>query len=96
MKVDEALVDRLAQLAKLRFDAEGKKRIMDDLEKMIHFIDKLNEVNTDHVEPLKYITEGEAQLRSDEVQTTISRNEALQNAPVHDSDYFKVPKVIRK
>lgn len=96
MKVNEELVDKLAQLSRLEFDAQSKKQIMIDLQRMIALVDKLNEIDTSNVEPLKYITEEPNVLRKDEINKTITQEEALSNAPLHDSDYFKVPKVIKK
>lgn len=96
MKVNEELVDKLAQLCRLEFAAEEKQKIMDDLERMIAFVDKLNEIDTDNVEPLRYITDEPNRTRKDEVLKSITREEALRNAATHDESYFKVPKVIRK
>ncbi len=96
MKVNEELVDKLAQLSRLEFDAESKEKIMSDLQRMIEFVDKLNEIDTENVEPLKYITDEQNVLRKDEIIKTITKEEALRNAPQRDSDYFKVPKVIKK
>ena len=94
MQIDDSTVDRIAKLSKLEFNDEEKKEIRSDLNKMLGLIDKLNEIDTDGVEPLIYITEEENRYRQDEVVETISQKEALKNAPQHDSDYFKVPKVL--
>jgi aspartyl-tRNA(Asn)/glutamyl-tRNA(Gln) amidotransferase subunit C len=61
---------------------------------MLAFVEKLNELDTDGVEPLIYMTEERNILRDDVPETTITQKEALQNAPKKDSDYFKAPKVI--
>ena len=63
---------------------------------MIGFIDKLNELDTTGVEPLLHMSEKINVLREDEVKGTISREEALKMRPLHDEQFFKVPKVIRK
>jgi len=63
---------------------------------MIQFIDKLNELDTTGVEPLLHMSDNVNVLRADEVQGSISREDALKNAPVHDEQFFKVPKVIQK
>ena len=57
---------------------------------------KLNELNTDNVEPLIYMTDEVNVLREDVVKTDMTQEEALKNAPKKDSDYFKVPKVVEK
>jgi aspartyl-tRNA(Asn)/glutamyl-tRNA(Gln) amidotransferase subunit C len=64
------------------------------MNRMLSFIDKLNELDTSQVEPLVYMTQETAPLREDTPAVTISQKEALKNAPRKDSDYFKVPKVI--
>lgn len=96
MEVNDALVDKLAHLAKLHFDNDQKAEIKDDLQKMIAFVEKLNELDTTGVKPLLHMSDEVNVLREDEVQGSISREEALQNAPLHDDRFFKVPKVIKK
>lgn len=96
MKVDKTLVEKLAHLARLEFDEQEKERIRADLEKILDFVDKLNELDTEGVEPLAYITEEKNVLRKDVAKHTISKEDALKNAPQKDSDYFKVPKVLQK
>ena len=94
MEVNNALVDKLAHLAKLKFDAAEKEEIKKDLQKMIAFVDKLNELDLSGVEPLLHMSDEVNVLREDEVKDSISREEALKNAPVHDEKFFKVPRVI--
>ena len=94
--VEENTVKEIAHLARLEFENEDLKKMQADMNNMIGFVNKLNELNTDGVEPLIYMNEEENVLRSDEVKTEISQKEALQNAPKKDSDYFKAPKVIEK
>jgi len=96
MEVNDALVDKLANLARLQFNDSEKENIKKDLQRMIQFVEKLNEVDTTGVEPLLHMSEEVNVLRDDEVQGSISRAEGLQNAPVHDGEFFKVPKVIKK
>lgn len=96
MKIDNALVDRLAELSRLEFDDAAKTKIKDDLQKIFDMMDKLNELNVDGVEPLIYMSDEVNVLRADEVKGQVTRKEALLNAPQHDSDFFKVPKVIKK
>ena len=90
------MIDRLAQLAKLKFSEEEKKELKTDLERMIEFVEKLKEVDTTGVEPLLHITNATNVLRDDKVKQTITKQEALLNAPLTDSNFFKVPKVIKK
>ena len=96
MNVNDEMVDKIANLARLEFNSEEKENIKNDLQQMIGFIDKLNELDTTGVEPLLHMSENVNVLREDEVSGTISREEAFKNAPLHDEQFFKVPKVIRK
>lgn len=96
MEVNDALIDKLAHLARLKFDASEKDEIKNDLQKMIAFVEKLNELDTTGVAPLLHMSDEINVLREDEVKGSISREDALKNAPLHDEQFFKVPKVIRK
>lgn len=96
MEVNDALVEKLANLARLQFNDSQKEGIKNDLQRMIQFVEKLNEVDTTGVEPLLHMSEQVNILRDDEVKGSVSRGEGLQNAPVHDDQFFKVPKVIKK
>lgn len=96
MEVNEALVDKLANLARLKFNAAAKEEIRTDLQKMIHFVEKLNEVDTTGVEPLLHMSSNINIFRADEVKGSICREAGLQHAAIHDAQFFKVPKVIKK
>ena len=93
-KIDIKTVDEVAHLARLEFNDEAKAEIMNDMNRMLQFVDTLNKLDTDKVEPLIYMTDERNVLREDEPQQLISHHDALKNAPKKDSDYFKVPKVI--
>jgi len=94
MKITEQKVEDLAKLSRLMFDENEKKSIQQDLEKILSMCEKLQEVNTDGVEPLIYMTNSHTVLRTDEVVQEITKEEALKNAPKTDGDFFRVPKVI--
>jgi aspartyl-tRNA(Asn)/glutamyl-tRNA(Gln) amidotransferase subunit C len=96
MKIDKETVDKIAHLARLEFENEAKETMIKDMNNMLGFIDKLNELDTSGVEPLIYMSEEVNVLREDDVKHEITHQEALKNAPKKDSDYFKVPKVIGK
>mgnify|MGYP000996468398 FL=1 len=93
-KIDIKTVEEVAHLARLEFTEEGKADILNDMNRMLAFVDKLNEMDTDGVEPLIYMTDEKNVMREDESKDTLTQKEALKNAPKKDSDYFKVPKVI--
>ncbi len=95
MEITDRTVDELAHLARLQFEGEEKERIKNDLNRILGFMEKLNELDTEGVEPLIYLSEELNVLRNDEAHTTITQQQALKNAPQRDSDYFKVPKVLK-
>lgn len=96
MKITEETIDHIAHLARLHFEGDEKAEIQQDLEKIIGFMSKLSEVNTDDVEPLVFMSDEVNVLRNDVAEVTITKDEALKNAPKKDSDYFRIPKVLRK
>ena len=96
MKITEEIVDHIAHLARLEFEGDKKQAIIQDMENIISFMDKLSEVNTDNVEPLIFMTEGYNNLREDVAVVSITQDEGLKNAPKKDSDYFRIPKVLDK
>ena len=96
MEITDELVDHIANLARLEFQGEKKAAIKADLTKIIGFVDQLNQVDTDGVEPLIHMVDSLNVLREDEAKETITQLQALKNAPNADSDYFKIAKVLKK
>lgn len=95
MELNDALVENLCKLACLEFDTAGKQEIKKDLQKMIGFVEKLNELDLQDVEPLLYMGDETNVLREDIAEVPLSRSEALKNAPGADEKYFKVPQVVK-
>ena len=96
MKIDSQTVDKIAHLARLELAPDEKQEMIGDMNKVLDFMAKLNEVNTDGIEPLVYMTDEVNVYREDVVKQEITHEEALQNAPKHDENYFLVAKVIEK
>ncbi len=96
MEVTDALVEKLAHLSRLEFNATDKEEIKNDLQRMISFVEKLDELDLSDTEPLLHMSSGINVLRADEIKGSTTREEALKNAPAHDNKFFKVPKVIKK
>ena len=96
IKVDEQLITSLSKLAKLKFDKKSKEKMKLDLKKILQFIDAISLINTEGVKPLVYMSDEVNILREDKVANEVSQEKALKNAPLKDSDYFKVPKVLKK
>ena len=96
MDVTDALVDRIAHMARLDFPESEKAPMKKDLERMIRFVEKLGQLDTTGVPPLLHMSDVVNNLREDEVRGSVSRQEALENAPDHDDRFILVPKVIKK
>ena len=96
MNLDKATVEKLADLARLEFSEGEKEEMLKDMNKIMDFVDKISELDLDGVEPLTYLTEEGNVLRADEVKGEVTKDEALKNAPEKDSDYFLVPKVLKR
>lgn len=94
MIVDDKLIVKLAELSKLEFNDGEKVEIKKDLEKILTFMEQLDAIDTQNVEPLIYVNDDVNVVREDIVNHPISKEEALSNAPMHDSDYIKVPKFV--
>ncbi len=94
MEVTDALIDKLAHLARLNIEAAERSSFKKDLQEMIAFVEKLNELDLDGIEPLLHISHETNRLRKDIIEEPLSQEEALKNAPFHDGQFFKVPKVI--
>ena len=96
MEVTNGLIEKLAHLSRLSFNEQEKEKIRLDLEKMISFVDKINELDLSNVPPMVHLPGETNVFREDEVKDVISREDALKNASSHDGVFFKVPKVIKK
>ena len=96
MEINDAMIEKLANLARLKFDETEKVQIKSDLQNMIGMIEKMNELDTTDVAPLLHITDNVNVLREDMVEGSITNEEALQNAANKNAPFFIVPKVIKK
>lgn len=94
MKIDKQTVKNIAHLARLEFEEKDEDQMVKDMSKILDWMDKLNEVNTDKVEPLIHMSEEINVLREDVAENKLKHEDALLNAPKKDSDYFRVPKFL--
>ena len=94
MSIDKETIRKIAHLARLEFDEKESEKMSDNFNKILKWMDKLNEVNTDNVEPLIHMSGEVNVLREDEVNNSLKHEDALLNAPKKDSDYFRVPKFL--
>lgn len=84
----------MAGLARLQLSEEEVKSFKEDMNDILGYMELLEEVDTENVEPLEHVIDLESRLRKDEAKEPLPHDEALKNAPDADSDYFRVPKVI--
>jgi aspartyl-tRNA(Asn)/glutamyl-tRNA(Gln) amidotransferase subunit C len=96
MEVTDELIEKLSRLSMLEIPEDQKEIMKQELRKMIQFVDKLRELDTTGVEPLLHMSPVKNITREDNPGDMLSQEDALKNAPLHDGQYFKVPKVIRK
>lgn len=98
MTVDDQLISRLATLSRLAPSPAEATRLRNDLVNILKMVEKLDELDLDAVQPLRYVTGVENVLRPDEVGQHLDRDQALANAPDADRDggFFRVPRVIKE
>lgn len=99
MKLTEQQVRHVAELANLALSDTEITRMKHDLDEILTYIDKLNELDTSNVAPMAqvlYSAEETATLREDRERATLGSKSALENAPLAGAGYFKVPKVIER
>ena len=94
MKVNRELLDKIAHLARLELNEKDAEKMMQDMTAIIDWMEKLNEVDTEGVEPLTTMSHEINALREDQVKPHLDHTAALKNAPKKDLDYFRVPKVL--
>jgi aspartyl-tRNA(Asn)/glutamyl-tRNA(Gln) amidotransferase subunit C len=108
MNVTEKDVAYVADLANLELTTQERQRMLKDLNSILDYIDRLNELDTSDVSPMAQISTGlgkvensgrgqiTSSMRDDVPVPCLPHKEALQNAPVTDGEFFKVPKVIER
>ena len=94
MTIDLKTINHISKLSRISVDDEKAKKLAEDLNSIFDFIEKLNELNTDKIEPLTSIVETALKFRNDEVKSKDIRNKILKNSPVENEDFFVVPKVV--
>jgi len=94
MTIDLKTIKHISKLARISINDEKAKKLESDLNSIFKFIEKLNKLDTDKVEPLTSIAETTLKLRSDEVKSKNIREQILKNSPEKNKDFFVVPKVI--
>ena len=94
MTIDLKTIKHISKLSRISVDDEKAKKLEGDLNSIFQFIEKLNQLKTENIEPLTSIAETTLKLRSDEVKSKNIREEILKNSPEKNQDFFVVPKVV--
>ncbi len=94
MSIDLKTIKHISKLSRISVDEKKAKKLAGDLNSIFDFIEKLNQLKTDNVEPLTSVAETTLKLRSDKVKSENIREQIVKNSPQNNKDYFVVPKVI--
>ncbi len=97
MIIDKETVRRVAFLSRLSVSDEEMSGYVSQLESILNYISKLNEIDTEGVPPTSHaLTTLKNVYRKDILKPSLTVEQALQNAPAKDGDFFKVPQIIEK
>ena len=94
MTIDLKKVKYISKLARISVDEAKANKLAGDLNSIFDFIEKLNELKTDNIEPLTSIAETTLRLREDKIKSVNIREKILKNSPDENKDFFVVPKVV--
>lgn len=94
MKITRAQVERVAQLARLALSQDELDALTSEMDAILGYVDKLNELDTDHIVPTAHAVPMENAFRADAAQPSLGTEKALQNAPAASDGCFLVPKII--
>ena len=94
MTIDLKTIKHISKLSRISVDDKKADKLAGDLNSIFDFIEKLNELNTDKVEPLTSVAETTLKFRADEVKSKDIRSQILKNSPNENEDFFVVPKVV--
>ena len=94
MKLDTNTINKIAKLARIKLSDEEAKDLLKDMNSILDWVEQLNEVNTDSIEPLANISSSILRQRKDKSKDVNSSDEILQNSPDKLEGYFAVPKVV--
>ena len=96
MNINKQTIHKVADLARIKIQEEEVDNLITEMSKILTFMEKLNELDTDHVKPLVYMNEEVNVWREDIVKQEISVEDGLKNASKHNESFFFVPKIIEK
>lgn len=94
MKIDTTSIKKIAHLARLEFNESSAEKMSSDMSQILDWVEKLNEIDTENIEPLTTMSSEVNVMREDKVAHQLAHESGMKNAPKKDSDYFRVPKVM--
>ncbi len=94
MKIDTNSIKKIAHLARLEFDESSIEKMSSDMSQILDWVEKLNEIDTENIEPLTTMSSEVNDMREDKIGHQLAHESGMKNAPKRDSDYFRVPKVM--
>ena len=94
MSIDLKTIKHISKLSRISVDEQKAEKLAGDLNSIFKFIEKLNELKTENVEPLTSVAETTLKLRVDEIKSKNIRDQILKNSPEENEDFFVVPKVV--
>jgi len=94
MTIDLKTIKHISKLSRISVDDEKAKKLAGDMNTIFDFIEKLNELDTNNVEPLTSVAETTLKLRADEVKSRNIKEQVLKNSPDENEDFFVVPRVV--
>lgn len=95
MDVSIKELEKIAHLAKIELSEDEKQGMLRDFNKILHFVEKVKELELDNVESMIYVSDRNNATREDVKGKESSQQDALKNAPDHDTDYIKVPRMVK-
>jgi len=92
--IDRSQVEHIARLARLSISEEDKEALTEQLSAILGYMEKLNSLNTEGIEPTSHVLEISNVFRDDEPTPSLSPADALRNAPERSDNFYKVPRII--
>jgi len=96
MNLDAKTIHKIADLARIHIEDKAVETLIPEMNKILSFMEKLNELDTSNIKPLVYMNEATNVWREDVVHQEISTADGLKNAAKHNEQFFMVPKIIEK
>lgn len=94
MKISKDQVEHVAHLARLTLNRDELHIMTDQLDSILQYVEKLDQLNTEDVAPTFHVFAVSNAFRSDDIKQSLSQKDALMNAPEHNGEMFLVPRII--